>query len=157
MITGQKHSVMEGYIPPSYHMKYVRFNYDCIAAVEEGFSLPSSHWRIVWLYRERYWFRWGTWEVGMRTLRRLIRSRIKYCLSELFIQHHADVWTINNEKERITKFVAAVRIMNISSKVQSWHLIIQNLCCLCFLISEIITWFIAFALSWYFCALISIG
>lgn len=106
MITGQKHSVMEGYIPPSYHMKYVRFNYDCIAAVEEGFSLPSSHWRIVWLYRERYWFRWGTWEVGMRTLRRLIRSRIKYCLSELFIQHHADVWTINNEKERITKFVA---------------------------------------------------
>lgn len=106
MITGQKHSVMEGYIPPSYHMKYVRFNYDCIAAVEEGFSLSSSHWRIVWLYRERYWFRWGTWEVGMRTLRRLIRSRIKYCLSELFIQHHADVWTINNEKERITKFVA---------------------------------------------------
>lgn len=44
---------MEGYIPPSYHMKYVRFNYDCIAAIAEGFSLPSSHWRTVYGYTGR--------------------------------------------------------------------------------------------------------
>lgn len=34
-------------------MKYVRFNYDCIAAIAEGFSLPSSHWRTVWGYTGR--------------------------------------------------------------------------------------------------------
>lgn len=34
-------------------MKYVRFNYDCIAAIAEGFSLPSSHWRTVCGYTGR--------------------------------------------------------------------------------------------------------
>lgn len=38
---------MEGYILLLYYMKYVRFNYDCIVVVVEGFSFLSFYWCIV--------------------------------------------------------------------------------------------------------------